>query len=171
MRMPKKELYTYEDYLKLPEGAPYQLIGGKLVMSLSPSVRHQLTLVRLMMKLSGFVAERDLGLVLCAPVDVYFGERDVYQPDIIFVSAERMDIVEEDLINGPPDLVVEILSPSTAYYDLRSKFKVYERSGVKEYWIVDPEERGIEVYLNEGGKFKLMGKAEGEGEIASPRGV
>ncbi|WP_243174924.1 Uma2 family endonuclease [Desulfofundulus sp. TPOSR] len=78
-----------------------------------------------------------------------------------------MNIIEPQRINGAPDLVVEILSPATAYYDLRKKFKVYERCGVKEYWIVDPEEKSVQVFVPREGRFVLDQEAERTGEISS----
>lgn len=159
--------YTYEDYAKLPAGAPYQLIGGELVLTPAPSTYHQVVSMKLELQMAGFVLERNLGLVLDAPVDVHLGETETYQPDLIFISRERMDIIEPVLINGAPDLVVEILSPATAYYDLRKKYRVYERCGVREYWVVDPEEKSVEVFALRDGKFALAQKAEGTGEISS----
>ncbi|WP_334111266.1 Uma2 family endonuclease, partial [Thermodesulfitimonas autotrophica] len=79
----------------------------------------------------------------------------------------RLGIIEPERINGAPDLVVEILSPATAYYDLRKKFKVYERCGVKEYWIVDPEDKSVQVFTLKEGKFILDQEAEEKGEVAS----
>jgi Uma2 family endonuclease len=111
--------------------------------------------------------EKDLGIVLNVPIDVYFEETETYQPDIIFVSRERLDIIEKERVKGAPDLVVEILSPATAYYDLRKKFKTYERHGVREYWIVDPEGKSISMYENQEGKFVLTQEAEGKGRIES----
>lgn len=162
-----EKTYTYEDYRKLPEGAPYQLIGGMLIMTPAPSTYHQIISMKLLVKLANFVMERDLGLVLNAPVDVYLGETETYQPDIIFIAKDRLAIVEPDKINGAPDLVVEILSPGTAYYDLRKKFRVYEKTGVREYWIVDPGEQSVEVYTLQEGKFVLGQKAEKQGQVHS----
>jgi len=166
-QIPKKDLYTYEDYSKLPEGAPYQLIGGKLVRTPAPSTRHQIICARLVFRLSDFVRQHNLGLVLFSPIDVYFEETETYQPDIIFISGERLEIIEEERIKGAPDLVVEIISPSTAYYDLRKKFKIYEKHGVKEYWIVDPEERSVAIYENQGGKFVLIQEVFERGKAKS----
>jgi len=163
-----KEKYTYEDYRRLPEGAPYQLIGGMLVMTPSPSTFHQIVSMRLGVKLASHVMENGLGLVLYAPMDVYLGETETYQPDLIFIAKDRLAIVEPDRINGVPDLVVEILSPGTAYYDLRKKYRVYEEKGVKEYWIVDPEEQSVEIYTLQDGKFSLTQRAEKRGEVESP---
>jgi len=163
----KRKTYTYEDYAKLPEGAPYQLIGGELVMTPSPIPYHQDLLGRLFFELKRFVEEKGLGKVYPSPLDVYLSATDTYQPDIIFISKDRLSIIGESKIEGPPDLVIEILSPATAYYDLRIKKDVYEKSGVKEYWIVDPMQKTIEVFLNKEGRFDPVGTAKGEGEIRS----
>ncbi|HHW03228.1 MAG TPA: Uma2 family endonuclease [Thermoanaerobacterales bacterium] len=88
INIPNKEFYTYEDYAKLPEGAPYQLIGGKLIMTPSPTPSHQYISTRIEKKLIDFVEERDLGLVFYAPLDVYLEEKETYQPDIIYISKE-----------------------------------------------------------------------------------
>jgi Uma2 family endonuclease len=164
---PQKEVHTYEDYCRLPEGAPYQLIGGKLVMSPSPGKKHQTVLKRLLRTFDDHVESRDAGEVLCAPRDVYLAPTEVYQPDILFVARENLSISAEDKVNGAPDLVVEILSPSNAYYDLRKKFRGYERYGVKEYWIVDPEEESIEVYGLAEGSLRLAARAEKKGQVSS----
>lgn len=149
----EKKRYTYEDYAKLPEGAPYQLIGGELVMTPSPVPYHQIILMKIGTSIANYVMPKNLGLVLFAPIDVYLEEEETYQPDIIFISNKRMNIVGEKKIEGAPDLVIEILSPSTAYYDLRKKYWKYEEYGVKEYWIVDPDGRSVEVYINENKKI------------------
>ncbi|MDN5347849.1 MAG: hypothetical protein PWP65_1413 [Clostridia bacterium] len=162
-----RERYTYEDYCRLPEGAPYQLIGGKLVMTPSPTPYHQMVSMKLELKMAGFVLEKGLGIVLYAPVDVYLDETETYQPDIIFISNERLAIIEEKRIKGAPDLVVEILSPSTGYYDLRSKYKVYEKKGVREYWIVDPQNKSVQVFCWREGKFVLDQEAEQQGTVKS----
>jgi len=162
-----KKHYTYADYEKLPEGAPYQLIGGDLVKEPSPVPYHQMVSMRIEFELVKFVEERDLGVVLDAPMDVYFSDTEVYQPDIMFISKGRMNIIGEKNIEAAPDLVVEILSPSSAYYDLRHKMHVYETSGVREYWVVDPIEKGVEIYQNINGKFRLFNKALSSGLIRS----
>jgi Uma2 family endonuclease len=162
-----KKQYTYEDYEKLPEGAPYQLIGGELVMTPSPVPYHQIILRKIGFELVKFVEERKLGEVIYAPMDVYLSETETYQPDIIFISNERLNIIGDKKIEAAPDLVIEILSESTAYYDLRHKKRVYEKTGVKEYWIVDPMEKGIEVYENVGGGFKIFGQATEKGRVNS----
>lgn len=162
-----KRRYTYEDYEKLPEGVSYQLIGGELVMTPSPAPYHQIVLRKIGFELVKFVEERKLGEVIYSPIDVYFSETETYQPDIIFIPKERLHIIGEKKIESAPDLVIEILSPATAYYDLRHKRRIYESSGVKEYWIVDPMEKGIEVYENIGGEFKLFSHAQQSGMVNS----
>jgi Uma2 family endonuclease len=163
----EKKRYTYKDYAELPEGAPYQLIEGELVMTPSPAPYHQLISIRLATSLANHVMSKKSGMVLYAPIDVYLDEEDTYQPDIIFISKERMSIVGEKKIEGAPDLVVEILSPSTAYYDLRKKFHKYEKHGVKEYWIVDPELKSVEIYANKNGKFVQEQSVTAEGKCVS----
>jgi len=165
--IPEKKTYTYADYARLPEGAPYQLIGGQLIMTPSPIPYHQEISRKLEFKMLAFVEDQGLGHVYDAPLDVYFSDSDVYQPDIIFIRKEREEIIGKTKIEGAPDIIIEILSPSTAYYDLRKKYRVYEQSGVSEYWIVDPELKRIEVYENKGKKFNIYMEAEGEGKISS----
>jgi len=167
IKIPQKEVYTYEDYALLPEGAPYQLIGGKLVMTPAPSTYHQAISTRLLGKFLFFMAEKDLGMIYHAPIDVYFGDKETYQPDIIFIVKERFHIIGPERINGAPDLVIEILSPSTGYYDLRKKARTYARHGVKEYWVVDPEEKSIELYRGREEQFVLDQRVEEKGKIKS----
>ncbi|MQL51972.1 Uma2 family endonuclease [Desulfofundulus thermobenzoicus] len=165
--IPQKEVYTYDDYALLPEGAPYQLIGGKLVMTPAPSTFHQIICARIQGKLYNHVNEKDLGLVLFSPIDVYFEEKETYQPDIIFIAKDRLHIIKSAKVTGAPDLVVEILSPSTGYYDLKKKARIYAKHGVKEYWIADPEDTSIEVHTGQGGRFVLNQRVEGEGRVRS----
>jgi len=165
--IPPRDTYTYADYALLPEGAPYQLIGGELVLTPAPATFHQIVSVRLEHILLNFVTERGLGLVLHTPVDVYLEERETYQPDIIFIARDRLDIVEKARINGAPDLVIEILSPSTAYYDMKTKARVYARHGVREYWLVDPAAATVEVFVLERGVYVLAARGTFEERVAS----
>ncbi|MGB9715874.1 MAG: Uma2 family endonuclease [Thermodesulfovibrionales bacterium] len=167
IQIEKKKTYTYKDYEKLPEGAPYQLIGGQLVMTPSPVPYHQILIGKIFLKLNEFVEENNLGIIIFAPIDVYLSETDTYQPDIIFISKDRLNIIGEKKIEGPPDLIIEILSPATAYYDLRIKKDTYEQNGVKEYWIVDPIQKTMEIFINEKGRFKPVSTAKVEGEVNS----
>lgn len=166
MQVETASVTTASDFRKLPEGTRAQLIEGELLMSPAPSVQHQRIVARLLILLSKYVEEHQLGEVLPAPVDVYLEPGSVSQPDLIFISKARAAIVR-DVLEGPPDLVVEVLSPGTAYYDLKKKRRVYERTGVKEYWIADPEEKSIEVLVNSPDGFSLNNRAEGSGTIRS----
>lgn len=153
--------YTYEDYALLPEGKKCQLIHGEIIMSPAPSFFHQSLAYNLVLLFANFIENRNLGVLRFAPVDVLLSNREVYQPDIIFISKERLDIIDEQKVNGAPDLVVEILSPATAYYDLTQKRYVYEKNGVKEYWIVDPAELTVEVLENVNGGFQTFSRVRG----------
>lgn len=157
---------TQQDYEELPEGAPYELIHGELVMSPSPSFYHQDISSTLLVLLRQYAEHQHLGKVVSAPIDVYLSEVDVVQPDLLFISNERLHIVQERVM-GAPDLVVEILSPSNARYDLWDKRLIYESAGVREYWIVDPERKRVELYENDNGRFIRFAEAEGNGIVAS----
>ena len=162
----EKKKYIYADYAKLPEGAPYQLIDGMLVKSPSPLPFHQRIAKRIFKKLLVLETEGK-GEAFFAPVDVYLSEQETYQPDLLFISAEHSQIVGEKKIAGAPDVVIEILSPSTAYYDLRHKKEMYARSWVKEYWIVDPPDRIIELYVSNNKELVLREKKKEKGSITS----
>ncbi len=143
----EKKKYTYEDYLKTPEDERYELIEGELIMSPSPIPKHQRISRKIEFILEKYVTENDIGEVFYAPCDVYLDEENVVQPDILFISKERLGIIGEKNIQGAPDLVIEIISENTAYRDLVQKKKLYAKFGVKEYWIVVPGEESIEVYI------------------------
>jgi Uncharacterized protein conserved in cyanobacteria len=148
---------TIKDYMELPEGTPYQLIEGELIMSPAPGYSHQNTLGNLFIILRTRLKNAQ---VILSPIDVYLDEENAYQPDIVVVLKDSKARVEEKGIFGAPDVVVEILSPSTAYYDLTEKKDVYERVGVKEYWIVDPKRKTFEIYSNSEEGFKLTSQAK-----------
>ncbi len=137
---------TYEDYRQLPDdGKRYEIIEGELYVTPSPTTQHQRVVFELAKWLDSFVRGRSLGEVLIAPLDVVLSEHTVVQPDIVFVSAERLDRVRENGIFGAPDLVVEVVSASTRERDAGLKKRLYLRSGVVEYWLVDPEEGTLTV--------------------------
>ncbi len=163
----ERKRYTLEDYERLPEGSPYQLIQGELVMSPAPGYEHQKSSKKLFVKLYSLLEEPKKGEVLYSPIDVYLDQENAYQPDIVVVLEGSQAKITQKGIEGAPDLVVEILSPSTAYYDLTEKKEVYERSGVKEYWIVDPKRKTFEVYANTQEGFKLISNAKGKGKVSS----
>lgn len=164
----KKKKYTVEDYMMLEEGAPFQLINYDLVMAPSPIPEHQIISVRLAQSILNFLDEvNNEGLLLCAPMDVKFDEGNIFQPDVLYISAERKKDLIKERIEGAPDLVIEILSPSNAYYDLRQKKDIYEKYGVKEYIIIDPVAKVAELYTIKDGVYYLHQKAAGDETLRS----
>jgi Uma2 family endonuclease len=164
----KQKTYTYQDYAQLPEGAPYELINGQLVNEPSPTPYHQDISGKLLTFINNYLnANHLVGKAFVAPLDVYLENKETFQPDLIFISKERLNIIKEKNIQGAPDIVFEILSPSTAYYDLRHKKDIYAKHGVKEYWIIDPMEQSIEVYEQNNGAFEFSTKKVNNGKLSS----
>ena len=159
---------TYADYLNTPGDERYELINGGLIVVGSPNIAHQTASMGLSLAVAGFVRERALGQVFHAPTDVILADTDVVQPDLVFVSREREGIVTPANIRGAPDLVVEILSPSTASLDRTTKRDLYAGHGVKEYWIVDPAAQTVLVMLLRGGRFEVVGSYGRQDDLASP---
>ncbi len=144
--------FTYRDYQQLPDDKRYELVEGELYLVPSPTLYHQRVSRQLEMALWMYIGQNALGEIYDAPCDVVFSELSVVQPDLLFVSKERLNILTEANVQGAPDLVVEILSPSTGQRDLGIKRKLYAKHGVREYWIVDPEAKTVEVLTwTEGG--------------------
>jgi Uma2 family endonuclease len=137
--------FTYKDYLQLPEEKRYELIEGEFFMVPSPSWSHQTISANLFRALDGYVRAYNLGEVRYAPLDVILSEENVLQPDILFISKERFSIITDKNVQGAPDLVIEILSSTTAERDRGLKQKLYAKFGVREYWLVDPDKETIEV--------------------------
>ncbi len=163
-----KKPFTYRDYRNLPEdNTLYQLIEGELIMTPAPKIVHQEVSKALVLKLAEFAEKKDKGKIYFAPCDVYLDDYNVVQPDILFVAKDNLKIITEDNIQGAPDLIVEILSPSSAYYDLIAKKELYEKFGVKEYWIVDPMRHWVENYRLHDGKFVLEQRLEKQGYLSS----
>ena len=163
-----KKIATYTDYLQTPEGGKFQLIGGEILEMTSPSLYHQRIITRLSTFINNFLSNHPIAEVFVAPLDVYFSETEVYQPDIILLLTESFSKMKENKIEGAPDLVVEVLSPSTAYYDLKHKKSIYEKNGVREYWIVDPIEKTVEIFIFQNSKFISTGELS-KNEIAKSK--
>jgi Uma2 family endonuclease len=141
---------TVEDYRSLPETGPrYQLIEGDLYMAPAPNRYHQDISRNLELMLGNYLKSNPIGKMYHAPFDVVLGPFDVFQPDILFVSSQRSPLLTEAGLEGPPDFVVEILSPKTARLDLEAKRKLYLRHGVRELWIINPDQRAILIYRPE----------------------
>ncbi|MCW5922388.1 MAG: Uma2 family endonuclease [Saprospiraceae bacterium] len=162
---------TVQEFLErddFEEGFLHELIDGEIVKKQAPSPEHQNASGNLFARIHQFNREKQLGgKYLTAPLDVYFTEIDYYQPDIIFISKAKLAIITPDGIEGTPDLVVEILSPGTYRHDRDRKMKVYRRTGVQEYWIVDPKSRSVEVYALREGDYKMTDFATEKGTVQS----
>ena len=141
--------YTYQDYLSIPEDTSrrHEIVDGELFVTAAPRFRHQQVVMNLAAILHGLARGHDLGQVVAGPVTVRLHEEGVVEPDVVFIRADRLLIVDpEGDIHGPPDLVVEVLSPSNRDYDRGVKRKQYMEHGVPELWIVDAWERAVEVW-------------------------
>ncbi len=149
--------WTYEDFMALPEdpSCRYELIDGDLCMTPSPVTRHQKISRNLFRLIDRFLQQNPFGELFYAPYDVVFSQEppQVVVPDLIFVSKDRLSLITEKNIQGVPDLLVEILSPTTSLRDRREKFSLYERVGVPEYWIVDPEKNSVQIFRLSGGRY------------------
>jgi Uma2 family endonuclease len=145
--------WTYAEFARLPSegGTRYEVIDGALAVTPAPTSMHQKVVANLVLTVGAFVREHALGDAFPGPIDVLFGEGDYLEPDLVFVRADRRHLVSERGIEGPPDLVVEILSPATAHRDRGIKLERYRHFLVPEYWIVDMDARTLEVWrLGEG---------------------
>lgn len=160
--------YTYQDYLKLDDGNQYELIGGELLLVPAPRTIHQRISRRLLKFLGDFIDNNNMGEILYAPIDVLLNEKEKPQPDILFISKERLDIIKEKHVAGAPDLVIEILSPSTASRDRVEKSRLYYTYGVKEYWLVDPELGTVEIFTHGEKNWYLGGAYNKEQVLQSP---
>jgi Uma2 family endonuclease len=139
---------TYEDFLLFPDdGKRHELIDGEHYVTPSPSLRHQKLLGRLYFALEEHVrAHPVIGEVYVAPLDVLFSQWDVVEPDLLFVAGDQRQILTEKNVVGAPALVVEILSPGTRKRDTQLKRRLFERTGVREYWMVDPDRNAIVIH-------------------------
>ena len=147
-RIDKTREWTVEDYLHLGEmSTPCQLINGELIMSPAPTPYHQIISSNINDILKAQARKSD-GVVLYAPIDLFIDRKNVYQPDLVYISKENRSIISKRGIEGVPDLIVEVLSPSNIFTDRYFKKKTYREIGVKEYWIVDPGNQTIEIYVH-----------------------
>jgi len=132
-----------EVFNSLPEGTLVQLIENNIVMSPPPLDRHQVLAGEIYSEILQFVKKNKSGAVRIAPYDVFLDRKNAFQPGICFISNDKLHLIEENGLHGAPDLVIEILSPGTARFDLYDKKDVYERCGVKELWLVDPADKSV----------------------------
>ena len=144
---------TWEDYAAIPDdGRRHEIIDGEHYVNPAPVAFHQIVVSNIEFALQQYVRAQHAGRVLSSPINVVLSEHDIVQPDLLFVQAARVPIIQRN-IQGPPDLVIEVLSESNRRYDVRTKYELYERTGVGEYWIIDPDELAVRVFRRDGGKF------------------
>ncbi len=153
-----------EVFKMLPEGTLAEIINNQLYMSPSPIGRHQRILRELAFSINEFVKLLELGEIFFAPFDVFLDEEEnAVQPDLIFVSSANALIIDDDgVIHGIPDLLIEILSPGNPEHDTITKKELYERFGVKEYWIIDPATKSTVGYRLEGEVYKKVTSTSGK---------
>ena len=164
----KITIKAFQTIETLDENTYYELIDGEIVKKSAPHYLHQRVSGKIFLKLQTFVSTRKLGEAFFAPIDVFLNEINAYQPDLIYISEARKSILtDEGVVEGSPDLVIEILSPSTGKLDRGKKMQVYELNNVQEYWIVDLANQIVEVYVNDNQRFTLFSYAFGKENIVS----
>lgn len=152
--------WTYDDFLALPDdGNRYEIIEGVLYTVNAPNIDHQYVVTQLIKKLAVFIEEHNLGEVLAAPFEVHLSKstRPV-QPDVLFIKAENWPGAGVSFYDGVPDLIVEVISPSSIRTDQHIKFNAYEQAGVPEYWIANPKTRSVEIFTLSGREYALLGQ-------------
>lgn len=153
---PNDTRLTYDDLLLFPDdGLRHEIIDGEHYVTASPNTRHQVLLGRLYFEIELFLRHHPgTGQVFLSPFDVVFTKWDVVEPDLLFIAMDQTDILTDKNVQGPPALVVEILSPGTRKVDEGAKRRLFERGGVREYWLVDPERSRVKVFQRqEDGSF------------------
>ena len=165
---PRQGEWTEADFFRLPEtNRIIELSKGRLIITPSPTTQHQRILGRLHFLIYSYLLNNDIGEVVMSPIDVRLWQDTIRQPDIVFMSNEHRDRISQKYW-GVPDLVMEIISESTAKEDRAGKFHEYSKAGVLEYWIIDPFRQTIEVYILETGAYILFGRW-GFGETAKSK--
>jgi Uma2 family endonuclease len=146
---------TYDDFVLFPDdGKRHELIDGEHYVTPSPNLKHQAVSRNLLATIASFLRLHPIGRVYAAPLDVVFSHFDIVEPDLLYVSTARLEVLTAKHVHGAPDLVVEIGSPSTRRRDEKLKHQLYERFNVTEYWVVDPDIDVVRVYRLENGKYR-----------------
>lgn len=160
---------TYQDYAALPDdGKRYEIHDGELFVMAAPTLQHQIVSANLFTVLNAHVRARNLGLVLYAPLDVILVDTTILQPDLVYLDPRRLGAGSRRGVEGPPTLVVEILSPTTATTDRTTKRGLYARYGVPHFWLVDPDARVIESHVLRGGEYAVAVRASGTQPVDLP---
>ena len=160
---------TYDDLARFPDdGKRYELVDGEVHVSPAPLDPHQSVSGNLFLALSVHVRERQLGRVRAAPYDIILNPHTTFEPDIFFVREARWaGLMRDGRVYGPPDLCIEIASPSTRHYDRTTKYAQYAHFGVWEYWIVDPALRTVETFTREQGVYRALGVFNEDASVVS----
>ena len=159
---------TVSDFMALPDGTRAELIRGELtILTPAPFTPHQRAVRNLVVALTNWARPRKAGEVFVAPMDVHLPSEDIVEPDVLFVSASRHEIVK-NWVDGVPDLLIEVVSPSRPARDRVLKREIYAENGVPEYWLVDPDERTVEVLRLEGRAYTVAARLVGSGTLTSP---
>ena len=158
IRPPRTAMEVFE---MLPEGTLAEVVNNVLYMSPFPTFEHQEILGEILLCLNIFIRENKLGKCVYGPIDVYLGDKNAVQPDILFIATDNLDIVQKGKIKGAPDLIVEALSQDRKH-DLETKKKLYEKFGVKEYFIIDPSNKEVFSYFLQGQKYVFQESKKGE---------
>ena len=153
-------IVTAEEFLRLPEdGRRHQLLGGVHQVTPAPATRHQRIARNLLYLLEHYLRRHPAGELFAAPYDVVLSPTDVVEPDLLYVGDHGSATIGQENLKGPPDLVIEILSPTTRSLDRGPKRELYDRSGVGEYWMVDPERQAVEVLRRDpGGQLEVVAR-------------
>ena len=145
---------TYDDFVLFPDdGQRHELIDGEHYVTPSPNLKHQAIVRNLLTLMGPYLRDRRIGKVYAAPLDVVFSHFDVVEPDVLYVSEARRQVLTPQNVQGAPDLVVEVGSPGTRRRDEKLKHQLYERFGVSEYWVVDPDLDVVRVYRLAEGRY------------------
>ena len=155
VRVSQPKMLTYDDYVKQtpPDSGNYELLNGQIIYMASPIPTHQIVSANLLTDMTVHTRLNKLGRVIPAPMDVIFTQHDTIQPDILFLSNARLHLIGDKKIDGAPDLVVEILSPSNNAKEMSYKKSVYEFSGVREYWVINLTKKTLTQYENVESEF------------------
>jgi Uma2 family endonuclease len=159
--------WTYEEYYRLDDDQRYEIINGNLLMAPAPDTWHQDWSRELFHIIDQHVRDHKSGKVFYAPLDVVLDEANTVQPDIVFISTANTRIIQRRAIFGAPDLLVELVSPSSVRRDRYDKKALYAQFGVKEYWIGDPANKSLEILTLNERRYELHGSAEISGKITS----
>ena len=163
---PRDDRLTYDDFVLFPDdGMRHEIIDGEHYVTPSPNLRHQELLGRLHLEIALFLRQHPgIGRVFLSPLDVIFTKWDVVEPDLLFVASDQSDILTPKNVQGPPALAIEILSPWTRRVDEQVKLSLFDRGGVREYWLVDPERDSVTVFCRrEDGSFPRVAQLTGDG--------